>query len=87
LAKVWQRANWNLKRKGINYGNYDYKLAKISYNEKEPTEYIRTDAFIKKAYSFVKRKLNDYIVVDIDNKYEGIDGLFFEDFRKYMEGE
>ena len=50
-------------------------------------EYARTDAFIEKAYSFVERKLKDYIIVDIDKKYEGVDGLFFEDFRKYMEGE
>ena len=26
-------------------------------------------------------------IVDIDNKYEGIDGLFLEDFRNYMKRE
>jgi len=69
----------------INETPDDRWLSKRSCND--DVEYILTDTFIEKACSFVKRKLNDYIVVDIDNKYEGIDGLFFEDFRKYMEGE
>ena len=50
-------------------------------------EYSRTDAFIEKACSWLKENCKDYIIVDIDNKYEGVDGLFFEDFRNYMKGE
>ena len=48
-------------------------------------EYIRKDAFIEKACEWLKENCKDYVVVDIDNKYEGIDGLFIEDFRKYMD--
>ena len=38
---------------------YDYKPAKIRYNEKEPTEYIRTDTFIEKACEWLENH-NDY---------------------------
>lgn len=53
----------------------------------ENIEYIQIDAFIEKACSWLKENCKDYIIVDIDNKYEGIDGLFLEDFIKYMKGE
>ena len=54
---------------------------------KKDIEYTRTDAFIEKAINWLKENYKDYIIVDIDNKYEGIDGLFLKDFRKYMRGE
>lgn len=44
------------------------------------------NAFVEKACSWLKENYKDYIIVDIDNKYEGIDGLFLEDFKNYMEG-
>lgn len=55
-------------------------------NDRDDVEYTRTDAFIEKACSWLKENCKDYIIVDIDNKYEGVDGLFFEDFRNYMKG-
>ena len=58
-----------------------------SRNFKKDTEYIRKDVFIEKACSWLKENYKDYIIVDIDNKYDGIDGLFLEDFKKYMKGE
>ena len=56
------------------------------YHESD-IEYTRTDAFIEKACEWLKENCKDYIIVDIDDKYEGIDGLFLDDFKKYMEGE
>lgn len=56
-------------------------------NDRDDVEYTRTDAFIEKACSWLKENCKDYIIADIDNKYEGVDGLFFEDFRNYMKGE
>ena len=64
----------------------DYtKLSKRQFEEQ--VEYTRTDAFIEKACSWLKKNCKDYIIVDIDNKYEGIDGLFLEDFKNYLKGE
>lgn len=55
-------------------------------------EYIRTDAFIEKAYDFIRRKICDYIVHynygpnnDMETMY--VDNRFFEDFKNYMKGE
>ena len=42
-------------------------------------------ASIEKACEWLKENCKGYIIVDIDNKYEGVDGLFLEDFKKYME--
>ncbi len=66
--KIYRR----LEGKYIKY--YDYKPAKISYDEKEPTEYTRTDAFIEKAVSYIQQHWiwNTKII---------------EDFKKYMKGE
>lgn len=65
--KIYRR----LEGKYIKY--YDYKPAKISYDEKEPTEYIRTDTFIEKACDFISslRRLDDGVI---------------EDFKTYMKG-
>lgn len=55
-------------------------------------EYTRTDAFIKKAEDFIRRKICDHIVHynygpnnDMETMY--VDNRFFEDFKKYMKGE
>ena len=50
-------------------------------------EYTRTDTFIEKAWDWIEKNIKDYIIVDIDNKYEVVDGLFYEDFRNFMKGE
>lgn len=52
-----------------------------------PVEYVRADTFIDKACAWLKENYKDYIIVDINNKYEGVDGLFIEDFTKYMKGD
>jgi hypothetical protein len=53
-------------------------LPKLSgHIDKDSVEYIRKDAFIEKAYSW------------LENNLQGIvgGGIYMEDFRNYMEGE
>ena len=69
---------------------YDYKPAKIRYNEKEPTEYIRANAFIEKAEKFFTEKfeVEDYNEnIDIDGSPIFNYGRFIDDFKNYMKGE
>ena len=76
--EVPERIYRRLEGKYIKY--YDYKPAKISYDEKEPTEYVRTDAFIEKAKKWFETQ----------NKGFNPDGTYFcdmsdfEDFVNYM---
>lgn len=66
------------RREGNYIKYYDYKPAKIRYNEKEPTEYTRTDAFIEKAQNFFR---HSHYLFNLD----GMDlHNFIEDFKKVM---
>ncbi len=70
----------------LNGKYYEYKPAKIRFDDKI-IEYIRTDAFIKKACKFISLNVTDYI--DVTHK-GGIEHLalqekFIEGFKKYME--
>ena len=71
--KIYRR----LEGKYIKY--YDYKPAKISYNEKEPAEYVRSDAFIEKAWDWVENNI-------LSSNQQDKSRLYCEQFRKYMEG-
>ena len=71
----------------LYFGESDKGILDI-YSNKESNdeiEYIRTDAFMKKAVQFLKDKGSAYIAI--------IDGQLIlrkdvvKDFRKYMEGE
>ena len=77
------------RREGKYIKYYDYKPAKISYDEKEPTEYTRTDAFIEKACEWI---MNHFSSEGFGSPlyYKGF--LYrpediVEDFKKDMKGE
>jgi hypothetical protein len=50
-------------------------------------EYIRTDAFIKKACEWLKSNLYDYAGEDDMGSIVPFDSSIFEDFKNYMKGE
>ena len=57
----------------------------------EAVEYVRTDAFIEKAVSYLNSKLYDWVQTTNPNQRSCANTImkqdFIEDFRKYMEGE
>ena len=74
----------------FNIGENATKVLTTKYRDN--VEYIRTDAFIEKAYDFIHRKICDYIVHynygpnnDMETMY--VDSRFFEDFKNYMKEE
>ena len=71
----------------FNIGENATKVLTTKYRDN--VEYIRTDAFIEKAYDFIHRKICDYIVHynygpnnDMETMY--VDSRFFDDFKNYI---
>lgn len=82
------------RREGKYIKYYDYKPAKISYDEKEPTEYIRTDAIKAKKVKLTWMDMRQIVAIsdrmliqkgNLDDKgfYEAV----LEQFNKAQKGE
>ncbi len=57
-------------------------------NNDEDIEYIRTDAFIKKACEWLKDNASNYIIeYPFSSNVDFEENKMVEDFKKYMKGE
>lgn len=63
----------------------------VRYKEEGSIEYIRKDAFIEKAISYLNSKLYDWVQTTNPNQRSYANTImkqnFIEDFRNYMKGE
>jgi hypothetical protein len=71
------------------YSTYLYQVP--DPDDESAVEYIRTDAFIKKAVSYLNSKLYDWVQTTNPNQRSYANTImkqdFIEDFRNYMKGE
>ena len=74
----------NEAQEKIWLGKYTQNLMLSDPNSNTYVEYVRKDTFIEKAVKWLKENNKEYILVDIDDKYVGVDGLFFKDFKNAM---
>ena len=70
----------NLPEKIYATPNFDRRWQTKAIDD-ESVEYTRTDAFVEKAYEWIKSRWSE----TNDRFKEDYTGMLFEDFKKYME--